>query len=42
MQLEKTVQNLIRSGRKAVSKFEWPETQSQWTVREKKICKTYL
>jgi len=32
---EKTLQNLVQSSRKAVSKFELPETQFEKTVRGK-------
>jgi len=39
---EKTLQNLVQSGKKAVSKFELPETQFERTVREIIACKTHL
>jgi len=32
--LKKTLQDLVQSGRKAVSKFELPETQFERTVRD--------
>jgi len=33
---------LVQSGRKALSKFELPETQFKRTVRDKIACKTRL
>jgi len=40
---EKTIQNLVQSGRKAVSKFELPETQfegqSETSETEKSLVK---
>jgi len=41
-QPEKTLQNFVQSGRKAVSKFELPETQFQKTVQDKTACQTHL
>jgi len=38
----KTLQNLVQSGRKAVYKFELPETQFERTVRDKIACKIHL
>jgi len=38
----KTLQKEVESGRKAVSKFELPETQFERTVRDKIACKTNL
>jgi len=38
----KTLQKEVQSGRKAVSKFELPETQFEMTVRDKMVCKTHL
>jgi len=40
--LTKTVQKLIQSERKAVSKVKLPKTQFERTVRDKIACKTYL
>jgi len=40
--LKKTLQDLVQSGRKVVSKFELPETQFESTVRDKIECKTHL
>jgi len=39
--LKKALQNLVQSGRKAVSKFELPETQFEMTVKDKIACKTH-
>jgi len=39
---EKTLQNLVQSGRKAVSKFDLPETQFESTVKKKIVCKTHF
>jgi len=41
-QHEKTLENLIKSGRKAVSNFEMSETQFERTVRDKIDYKTHL
>jgi len=38
----KTFQKEVQSGRKAVSKFELPETLFKRTVRDKIPCKTQL
>jgi len=38
----KKLQNFLKSGRKAVSKFELPEIQFERTVRDKIDCKTHL
>jgi len=40
--LKKTLENLVQSVRKAVSKFERPETQFEKTVRDKIAGKTHL
>jgi len=40
--MKKTLQNLVRSGRKAVSNFELAETQFERTVRDKIDCKIHL
>jgi len=40
--LEKILQNLVQSGKKAVSKFELPKSQFESTVRDKIICKIHL
>jgi len=40
--LKKNLQNLVQSERKAVSKFELPETQFEKTVRDKIASKTHL
>jgi len=40
--LKKTLQNFVQSGRKAVSKFELPETQFEKIVRDKIACKSHL
>jgi len=37
--LQKTLQNLVQSGRKAVSKFELKETQFERTVKDKSLVK---
>jgi len=39
---ENKLQNLVKSERKVVSKFELPETHFERIVREKIVCKTYL
>jgi len=41
-QPKKTLQNLLQSGKKAVSKFELSETQFLITIRDKIAYKTYL
>jgi len=38
----KTLQKEVQSERKAVSKFELPETLFERTVRYKIVCKTHL
>jgi len=40
--LKKTLQNLVQSGRKVVSKFELTETQFERTGRDKIAYKTHL
>jgi len=39
---EKTLQNLVRSERKTLSKFQLPETQFERTVRDKIAWKIHL
>jgi len=39
---KKNTTRLVQSERKAVSKFELPETQFEKTVRNKIACKTHL
>jgi len=41
-QHEKTLQNLVQSGRKVVSKFELSERQFKKTVRDKIAYKAHL
>jgi len=41
-QPEKTLKNLVQSGRKAASKFDLSKTQLVGTVRDKIACKTHL
>jgi len=40
--IKKTLQNLVQSERKVVSKFELPEAQFERTIRDKVACKTHL
>jgi len=39
---KKTLNNLVQSERKAVSKFELPESQFDRTVKDKIVCKSHL
>jgi len=39
---EKTLQNLVQSGKEAVSKFELTKIQFERTVKNKIVCKTHL